>query len=150
MGNAALQSAKVSVDDFEVMRLAGKGAFGSVWQVFKKDTKEIFAMKILNKKDVVSQNLVDHTIQERDIMLAMKDKPFVIGLHYSFQTAEKLYFIIDYVGGGSLFSLLRSSKSGYLEEDQVVFYAVEVLIGIQELHKENIIYRYLSSQIYCD
>ena len=144
MGNAPSDGAKgvpkVGLEDFDLVRLVGKGAFGKVWQVRRKGTGEVFAMKVLDKKMVVEQNLVEHTVFERDVMLSCNN-PFIINLYYAFQTDESLHFILDFVGGGSLFTVLRDHPYGYFTGDQARFYAAEILLGIEELHRNGIAYR---------
>ena len=131
---------KLTLEDFDFVRLVGKGAFGKVWQVRRKDTGEIFALKILDKKTVVEQNLVEHTVFERDVMLTCNN-PFIINLYYAFQNEENLYFVLDFVGGGSLFTVLRDHPLGYFPENPGRFYAAEILMGIEVLHKNGIAYR---------
>ena len=142
MGNQVSQEGgkKLALEDFDLVRLVGKGAFGKVWQVRRKDTGEVYAMKVLDKKTVIEQNLVEHTVFERDVMLACNN-PFIINLYYAFQNEENLYFILDFVGGGSLFTVLRDHPVGYFSEPQSRFYAAEILLGIEELHRNNIAYR---------
>jgi len=131
---------KVGLADFDMVRLVGKGAFGKVWEVRKKDTGETFAMKELSKKSVIQQNLVEHTVTERNVML-LCENPFIINLYFAFQTEEKLYFVLDFVAGGSLFELFSKVDDGYLPEETVRLYAAEILLGIEELHQKGIVYR---------
>ena len=142
MGNnvAVPPGRKLNLEDFDLVRLVGKGAFGKVWQVRKRDSGEIFAMKVLDKKTVIEQNLVAHTVLERDVML-MCNNPFIVNMYYAFQTTESLYFILDFVGGGSLFTVLRDHDLGYFIESHARFYAAEILLGIEELHNHEIVYR---------
>jgi len=113
-----------------------------VWQVRKKDTGEIYAMKALDKKDIIEQDLVQHTITEREVMLSI-NHPFIINLKFAFQTEDKLYFVLDYIDGGSLFQLFADLDLGYFTTKQARFYAAEILLGLEALHKENIVYRYM-------
>lgn len=115
--------------------------YGQVWQVRMKDTGEIFAMKSLDKKDIIEQDLVQHTIVEREVMLTIKH-PFIINLNYAFQTEDKLHFILDYIGGGSLFDFFSNLSSGYFTCKQGLFYAAEILLGLEALHNANVVYRY--------
>lgn len=143
MGNSvptATGTRKLGLEDFDFVRLVGKGAFGKVWQVRRKETGEIYAMKVLDKKTVIEQNLVEHTVFERDVMLACNN-PFIINLYYAFQNNDNLYFVLDFVGGGSLFTVLRDHPMGYFPESEARFYAAEILLGIEELHKNGIAYR---------
>lgn len=142
MGNVTnkTSASAVGVDDFEFLFLVGKGAFGKVWKVRKKDTGKIYAMKILRKKEVLEQNLVEHTNLERDIMAVFGSHPFIINLYFAFQTADKLHFVLDYLSGGSLFYHL-SNHDGPFPEHVVAFYAAEIIVGLETLHKNNIVYR---------
>ena len=92
-------------DDFEILKLIGKGTFGQVFQVRKKDTKRIYAMKVLSKKVIVQKKEIQHTIGERNILVrtATSESPFIVGLKFSFQTAADLYLVTDYMSGGELF-----------------------------------------------
>ena len=69
------------------------------------------------------------------------NNPFIINLYYTFQNEDNLYFVLDFVGGGSLFTVLRDHPLGYFPELQGKFYAAEILLGIEELHKNGIAYR---------
>jgi len=111
-----------------------------VWQVKKKDTGEIYAMKVLKKADIIKQKLIKHINLERDIMVELGNHPFIITLHWAFQTEDKLYFVLDYVNGGSLFHHLRLHKGGFPEE-RVRFYASEIILALETLHQKNIVYR---------
>jgi len=140
MGAGQSDTERVSLPDFELLKLVGRGAFAQVWQVRKKDTGEIYAMKVLRKSDIVKQKLIKHINLERDIMVELGNHPFIITLHWAFQTDEKLYFVLDYVNGGSLFHHLRLHKGGFPEE-RVKFYAAEIIVALETLHQHNIVYR---------
>lgn len=146
MGNQASSNSpgvpgKASAEDFDVLSLIGKGAFGKVWQVRKKDSGQVYAMKVLRKKDVVQENLIEHTKTEREIMLSMGKHPFIINLIYAFQTDDHLFFILDYIGGGSLFQTLSDSEEGCFPEESVRFYIGQIVLGLEALHSNNIVYR---------
>lgn len=145
MGNQQTEAKKLSLEDFELVRLIGKGAFGKVWMVRRKEFGDIYAMKILHKQSVVDQNLIEHTLLERDVML-MCNNPFIINLYWSFQTEENLYFVVDFIGGGSLWNQLVDDERGYFSEENVRFYASEIILGIEELHSKGIVYRDLKPE----
>lgn len=136
---------KRSVEDFDLIRIIGNGAFGKVWLVKLRESGEFYAMKIVDKQSVIEQNLIEHTIAERDIML-MCNHPFIITLYWTFQTEKKLYFILDYVAGGSLFTHLCNSADTYLSLEDTLFYASEIVLGLQELHSKHIVYRDLKPE----
>ncbi|KAL2261612.1 hypothetical protein VTK26DRAFT_3787 [Humicola hyalothermophila] len=133
-------------EDFQILRLIGKGTFGQVYQVRKKDTKRIYAMKVLSKKVIVQKKEVAHTVGERNILVrtAMSDSPFIVGLKFSFQTPSDLYLVTDYMSGGELFWHLQ--KDGKFEEKRAKFYIAELILAIQHLHENDIVYRDLKPE----
>ncbi|KAJ2902568.1 Serine threonine-protein kinase sck1 [Zalerion maritima] len=133
-------------EDFEILRLIGKGTFGQVYQVRKKDTKRIYAMKVLSKKVIVQKKEVAHTVGERNILVrtAMSDSPFIVGLKFSFQTPSDLYLVTDYMSGGELFWHLQ--KEGRFDEKRAKFYIAELILAIQHLHNNDIVYRDLKPE----
>jgi len=136
-------SEKVGVEDFDLLNLVGKGSFGKVMQVRKKDSGKIYAMKVLDKKHILEHNEVEHTLAEKHILQKLHH-PFLVNLNYSFQTEDKLYFILDYVNGGELFFHLQKDKK--FSEDRVKFYSAEILLALEHLHENGIIYRDLKPE----
>ncbi|EDN96200.1 hypothetical protein SS1G_01124 [Sclerotinia sclerotiorum 1980 UF-70] len=133
-------------DDFQILKLIGKGTFGQVYQVRKKDTKRIYAMKVLQKKVIVQKKEVAHTVGERNILVrtATADSPFIVGLKFSFQTPTDLYLVTDYMSGGELFWHLQ--KEGRFDEQRAKFYIAELILALQHLHKHDIVYRDLKPE----
>jgi len=136
-------SQKLSISDFELLKLVGKGSFGQVWQVSMKKNQEIYALKILKKKDLVARKQVDHTNTERRI-LANIDHPFLVSLRYAFQTKTKLFMVMDFFNGGELFFHLQ--KVGKFQENRAKFYAAEICLAIECLHAHSITYRDLKPE----
>jgi len=134
---------KVGVADFQLMNLVGKGSFGKVIQVRKIDTGEIFAMKVLSKRHIVEHNEVAHTKSEKNILMKL-NHPFLVNLNYSFQTDDKLYFILDYVNGGELFYHLQREKR--FSEERVRFYGAEIVLALEYLHSNGVVYRDLKPE----
>ncbi|WVR06620.1 hypothetical protein IAU60_003652 [Kwoniella sp. DSM 27419] len=130
--------------DFEFLKLIGRGTFGRVFQVRKKDTRRIYAMKVLSKKEIVAKKEVAHTIGERKILQRSLECPFLVGLKFSFQTDKELYFVTDYKCGGELFWHLQ--KEGRFSEDRARFYIAELILALEHLHKYNIVYRDLKPE----
>jgi len=124
---------------FDLLKVVGRGSFGKVLQVRKKDTQKIYAMKILTKKDIIKRKEVEHTMAERNVLMQLQC-PFLVGLKFSFQTKDKLYLVLDYMNGGELFFRLQQEQS--FSEERAKFYLAEILIALQHLHKIGIIYRY--------
>ena len=123
--------------------MIGKGTFGRVFQVRKKDTKRIYAMKVLSKREIVAKKEVAHTIGERKILQQSSDSPFLLGLKFSFQSDSDLYLVMDYKSGGELFHHLQ--KEGRFTEDRARFYTAEIVLAFEHLHKFDIVYRFVSS-----
>lgn len=109
-----------------------------VLQVRHKTSGKIFAMKVLNKKAVMDRNEMKHLKAEKSILMKL-ESPFLVKLYFSFQTAEKFYFVMDYINGGELFSHLQKKKK--FKPDRARFYSAEILLGLEYLHNQGIIYR---------
>merc|ERR1719282_1490049 len=126
------------------MKVIGKGSYGKVMLVGHKHEKStVYAMKMLRKENVIKRNQVEHTKTERNVLEAVSH-PFIVTLHYAFQTPKKLYFVLEYCPGGELFFHL--SRAGRFTEGRCRFYASEILLAIEYLHRLNIIYRDLKPE----
>lgn len=134
---------KLSRKDFESLRLIGKGNFGKVFLVKKKDTGLYYAMKILKKREIEKKNQRLHTIAERDIMIKSKS-PFIVELKYAFQDFKNIYMVMEFIQGGELFLQIR--KAGRFSEDRAKFYIAEILLAFEFLHENGIIYRDLKPE----
>nr|XP_045614888.1 serine/threonine-protein kinase Warts-like [Procambarus clarkii]XP_045614889.1 serine/threonine-protein kinase Warts-like [Procambarus clarkii]XP_045614890.1 serine/threonine-protein kinase Warts-like [Procambarus clarkii]XP_045614891.1 serine/threonine-protein kinase Warts-like [Procambarus clarkii]XP_045614893.1 serine/threonine-protein kinase Warts-like [Procambarus clarkii]XP_045614894.1 serine/threonine-protein kinase Warts-like [Procambarus clarkii]XP_045614895.1 serine/threonine-pro len=133
-----LKRAKMDKQLFRKVKTIGVGAFGEVALVCKIDTHRLYAMKTLRKADVLKRNQVAHVKAERDI-LAEADNEWVVKLYYSFQDKDNLYFVMDYIPGGDLMSLLI--KFGIFEEKLARFYIGELVCAIESVHKMGFIHR---------
>jgi serine/threonine-protein kinase LATS1/2 len=133
-----LKRAKMDKSLFKQIRIIGVGAFGEVALVRKLDTQHLYAMKTLRKSDVLRRNQVAHVKAERDI-LAEADNEWVVKLYYSFQDLDHLYFVMDYIPGGDLMSLLI--KKGIFEESLAQFYIAELTCAVESVHKMGFIHR---------
>jgi serine/threonine protein kinase SCH9 len=125
--------------DFEVLKLIGRGTFGRVFQVRKKDTKRIYAMKVLSKREIIAKKEVAHTIGEKHILQQSVESPFLVGLKFSFQSESHLFLVTDFKSGGELFwHLQRETK---FTEERAKFYIAELILALEHLHKYDIVYR---------
>ncbi|KAG9443274.1 hypothetical protein H6P81_014614 [Aristolochia fimbriata] len=133
----------IGLEDFEVMKLVGQGAFGKVFQVKKKGTSEIYAMKVMRKDKIMEKNHAEYMKAERDILTQI-EHPFVVQLRYSFQTKYRLYLILDFVNGGHLFFQLY--HQGLFREDLARIYTAEIVSAVSHLHANGIMHRDLKPE----
>ena len=144
-GTGITDAEKLSVDDFELLQVLGKGSFGKVYLVRELSSKEIYAMKVLKKQDVKKRKQVEHTNTERRIMGGLgMDHPFIVTLRYAFQNDEKLYMVTDYCRGGELFFHLKRFRT--FSEDMVRFYSAEIVCALDHLHSNHVVYRDLKPE----
>ena len=128
----------IRMEQFDLLKVIGKGSFGKVMQVRKKDTGRVYAMKIIKKSYIVERDEVAHTLAERNVLSKLKH-PFIVPLKYSFQNSEKLYLVLAFVNGGELFHHLQ--REGHFKEERAKLYAAELLTALECLHGLNIVYR---------
>jgi serine/threonine protein kinase len=137
-----------TIDDFSVSRMIGQGSFGKVFlvkprAVTESNSVEVYAMKVLEKSEVVRRHQVDHTITERRIM-ASASHPFIIALKFAFQTPDTLYMITEYCPGGELYFHLKRKK--VFSVNMMQFYAAQIAMALEYLHHKKIIYRDLKPE----
>jgi len=132
------QPKKMSLDDFNPIRLIGRGSWGKVMLSREKSTGCLYAIKILKKHVIISQNEVGHTLTESRV-LRTTNHPFLIALKYSFRDGERLCFVMEYAGGGELFYHLSYERK--FSEDKTRFYGAEIVSALGYLHEHDIIYR---------
>lgn len=123
---------------FVKIKILGIGAFGEVCLVRKVDIKVLYVIKIFRKKDVLFRNQVVYVKAERDILVEV-DNEWVVRLYYFFQDKDNLYFVMDYIFGGDMMSLLI--RMGIFFENLVRFYIVEFICVVESVYKMGFIYR---------
>ncbi|KAG5735362.1 Serine/threonine-protein kinase gad8 [Termitomyces sp. T112] len=133
----------LTVDDFELITVIGKGSFGKVMQVRKRDTQRIYALKTIRKIHIVNRNEITHTLAER-LVLAQVNNPFIVPLKFSFQSEQKLYLVLAFVNGGELFHHLQ--REGRFNEERARFYSAELLLALEHLHELDVVYRDLKPE----
>ncbi|KAI8914262.1 kinase-like domain-containing protein [Gorgonomyces haynaldii] len=138
-----VEKKKYGLKDLTIDRTLGTGSFGRVHLVRAKDSGKFWAMKVLRKADVIKMRQLEHTINERAI-LARLDHPFLVSMLGTFQDSENVYFVLEYIQGGELFSYLR--KSQRFPNNVARFYAAEVILAFEHLHSKKIIYRDLKPE----
>ncbi|XP_065161808.1 ribosomal protein S6 kinase alpha-5-like isoform X1 [Atheta coriaria] len=134
---------RVDMSQFDLLKVLGTGAYGKVFLVRKRggsDNGRLYAMKVLKKATIVQKKkTTEHTKTERQVLEAVRDNPFLVTLHYAFQTDAKLHLILDYVAGGELFTHLYQRE--HFKEHEVRIYIGEIILALEHLHSLGIIYR---------
>uniref|UniRef100_A0A803SWX4 non-specific serine/threonine protein kinase n=1 Tax=Anolis carolinensis TaxID=28377 RepID=A0A803SWX4_ANOCA len=136
---------KADPAQFELLKVLGQGSFGKVFLVRKiigPDAGQLYAMKVLKKASLKVRDRV-RTKMERDILVEV-NHPFIVKLHYAFQTEGKLYLILDFLRGGDVFT--RLSKEVMFTEEDVKFYLAELALALDHLHSLGIVYRDLKPE----
>ena len=129
---------QVSLEDFQIIKVIGRGSYGKVCLVQYKKTKELYAMKSLKKDVLLDQDQVESTLVEKKILEKL-DYPFLVGMVFCFQTEERIYFIMPFVRGGELFQHLRNCR--FFPEEKVKFYSAIIGLSLEYLHTHGIVYR---------
>ncbi|KAK7840398.1 serine/threonine-protein kinase tricorner [Quercus suber] len=133
-----LKRHKICVDDFDLLTIIGRGAFGEVRLCREKKSGNIYAMKKLKKSEMLSRGQVEHVRAERNL-LAEVASHFIVKLYYSFQDAEFLYLIMEYLPGGDMMTLLMREET--LTEIVARFYIAQSVLAIESIHKHNYVHR---------
>ena len=135
----AAPAKSVSIQDFELVKPIRKGAYGRVYLARKKNTGDIYAIKVMNKRELLRKNQNHHIQAERRIM-SHADNPFVVKLFYSFQSKNHLYLVMEFINGGDIYSMLQNV--GSLTEDVARVYAAELVLALSYLHDDlHVIHR---------
>ncbi|PIA55663.1 hypothetical protein AQUCO_00700166v1 [Aquilegia coerulea] len=129
---------RTSIDDFEIIKPISRGAFGKVFLARKRTTRDLFAIKVLKKLDMIRKNDIERILAERNILITVRN-PFVVRFFYSFTCRDNLYLVMEYLNGGDLYSLLRNI--GCLEEDVARTYIAELVLALEYLHSLGIVHR---------
>lgn len=123
----------------EPIRLLGEGTFGTVVLVRERSTKQFFAVKVMNKSQLVHEGQLDNIIIERQVLREAGPHPFVVECHSGFQTSDAVVLVLEYVPGGDMYDLLK--RHGCLTEQQTRFYLAEIVVALGELHQHNFVFR---------
>uniref|UniRef100_A0A3Q4AJA9 Serine/threonine-protein kinase sgk-1 n=1 Tax=Mola mola TaxID=94237 RepID=A0A3Q4AJA9_MOLML len=130
--------------DFDYLKVIGKGSFGKVLLARHRKYGGYYAVKVLQKQMIVKRKEQRHVMVERSVLLKGLEHPFLVGLHFSFQTPNRLYLVLDYVNGGELFYHLQ--REGSFSEPRAAFYAAEMAMALGYLHSLDIVYRDLKPE----
>eukprot|EP01036_Dinobryon_divergens_P028995 gene28995-38039_t len=134
-----------TVNDFQLIKVLGKGSFGKVYLVrpLSSPNQEVYAMKVLRKNEVIKRHQVEHTLTERMIMEKIVH-PFILTLKHAFQNSEKLYMVTEYCSGGEVFFHLKKLRR--FTEGMMRFYSAEICMALAHLHSHMVVYRDLKPE----
>lgn len=138
------QRSKVSLSNFDIKQLLGKGAFGEVYLVEHKATSRKMALKQMDKKLIEMQGKQEHVKNEKRVLIKGKSD-FLVKMHYSFQTKECLYLAMEYCPGGDLREFLEAI--GSIEEEESVLWFSEMIMAVHTLHTLGYIHRDLKPDV---
>ncbi|XP_018311672.1 serine/threonine-protein kinase MRCK alpha isoform X1 [Mycetomoellerius zeteki] len=136
---SCIKSLQLTREDFEIVKVIGRGAFGEVCVVRMRGSDKVFAMKILNKWEMLKRAETACFREERDV-LVYGDRRWITNLHYAFQDDNNLYLVMDYYCGGDLLTLL-SKFEDRLPEDMARFYIAEMVLAIGSIHDLRYVHR---------
>jgi serine/threonine protein kinase len=134
---------KISQADFDILRVIGRGTYGKVQLVKSHMDDKLYAMKTMSKRLLSEHEQIEQTLTERNVLLQV-EHPFMVRAHCSFQSATKVFMILDYVPGGELFQRLR--EEGVFSESRTQLYAAEILLSLGYLHRMGLVYRDLKPE----
>lgn len=134
-----IKNLQLSRDDFDIVKVIGRGAFGEVCVVKMRESDKVFAMKILNKWEMLKRAETACFREERDV-LVYGDRRWITNLHYAFQDDNNLYLVMDYYCGGDLLTLL-SKFEDRLPEDMARFYIAEMILAVASIHTLRYVHR---------
>lgn len=137
------QKSEHKLGDFQIIKTIGAGGFGRVYLVQNKTTKNFYAMKTLEKLKIIKYKQIEHSRNEKRILQAI-DFPFVVNMKSFFQDNTYLYFVMPFIAGGDMFSLLSTLKK--FDEEKSKFYTSQVILALEYLHKCLLVYRDLKPE----
>ncbi|CAD8100205.1 unnamed protein product [Paramecium sonneborni] len=138
-----MQNKQVKLQDFEILQTLGTGSFGRVRLAKQKSNQKPVALKMLKKCEILRLKQVDHISSEFKILKQIQH-PFIIELLGYTQDERYLYFVLEYIQGGELFTYLRNA--GTIEDDEAQFYSAQIVLMFEYLHSKTIVYRDLKPE----
>eukprot|EP00928_Gymnodinium_smaydae_P069645 TRINITY_DN5325_c0_g2_i1.p1 TRINITY_DN5325_c0_g2~~TRINITY_DN5325_c0_g2_i1.p1 ORF type:complete len:918 (+),score=137.54 TRINITY_DN5325_c0_g2_i1:111-2756(+) len=133
----------VGPESFFLKGLLGRGSFGEVYRAEHKDSGQTYAMKVLKKNKIMSRQLVRYALTERNLLSYIRH-PYIVRLHYAFQTSHVLVLVLQFCSGGNLASLIRQEIR--LHEELSRLYCAEILLALEHLHERQVVYRDLKPE----
>ena len=143
MKKSTFQNVDVNIDDFEMIKVIGRGSVGKIYLVKYKNDGNLYAMKSMRKDQLISEGIADNILIERNILLEGQCE-FILTLSFFFQSPERIYFVCPFMKGGDLFHKLKNEI--FFPENIVKFYAAQIAIALQHLHDLGIAYRDLKPE----
>ena len=137
-----------SLRDFDVLEELGEGGFGVVYLVRQRSSTDLYAMKVMGKKRLMRKKAVKRAIAEKQILEGL-DHHFVVGLEFAFQTQSRLYLLLDFAARGTLAELQALQPGNRFSLAAARFCVAEIVVAIDYLHKQGIIYRDLKGDNAC-
>ncbi|XP_014914512.1 serine/threonine-protein kinase Sgk1-like isoform X4 [Poecilia latipinna] len=138
------ETSQVKPSDFDYLKVIGTGSFGKVLLARHRKQGGYYAVKALDKQMIIKRKEQRNVMVERSVLLKGLKHPFLVGLHFSFQTPKTLYFVLDFANGGELFYHLQ--REGSFPEPRAAFYAAEIAAALGYLHSLSIVYRDLKPE----
>ncbi|XP_033125125.1 protein kinase C iota type-like [Anneissia japonica] len=132
-------SKRIGLEEFDLIRVIGRGSYAKVMVVEQRKTQRIYAMKVIKKELVNDEEDIDWVQTEKHVFETASNHPFLVGLHSCFQTKSRLFFIIEFVSGGDL--MFHMQRQRRLPEEHARFYSAEICLALNFLHEKGIIYR---------
>lgn len=136
---------KLTKDDFESLDVLGKGSFAYVVLCRRLDTNKYYAMKVVNKQGLLDHKRVQDVFTERNVLTRI-NHPYLLKLHWTFQSEHKLFFVMDYMPGGDLDKYMNNVPNKILDLFTAKLYGAEILLAILCLHDHSVIYRDLKPE----
>ena len=136
-------SRNVKFSDFDIIEIIGEGSFGRVFKGKKKDTGEVFALKVMKKQHLINNNQVKYAVSEANIMKTL-DHPYILKLVFSFQTPSNLYMAVELCENGDLSEIL--DQESLLDEDIAKFLTAELILAMKHMHNKGVIFRDLKPE----
>lgn len=133
----SIQNGRLRDNDFSLIKVIGRGAFGEVRLVRHKESKKVYAMKLLNKNEMIRRSDSAFFWEERDIM-AHTDSQWIVRLQYAFQDIQNLYMVMEFMPGGDLVNLMSTIE---ITEELAKFYTAELALALDAIHNMGYIHR---------
>lgn len=137
---------KVKKNSFQYLKVIGSGGYSNVVLARKKDSGRLYAIKVIKKDKTFLKTNKNVYLSEVQIMKKLSGLPFITSLHYTFQTENELYLVMEPCIGGTLFYFMSHLTKGYVNSNMVKFYICEIIVALEKIHSKNIMYRDLKPE----